>query len=88
MYPAPQEVAQPSQQPPRPDGASDFDCIVQFAGGHSSLLRHTDIDHVRRELLLAREEGLEFVYLQPGDRPANSVVVDPRQVVALFVKHH
>lgn len=65
-----------------PDAVHDG-TLLQLEGGHTTMLR-VPVADVERGITRARQEQIEFVYLQAPNLAANSYVVDPNKVVAMI----
>ena len=56
--------------------------LLQLEGGHTTMLR-VPISDIERDITRARQEQIEFIYVQAPNLAANSYVVDPNKVVAM-----
>jgi hypothetical protein len=57
--------------------------LLQLEGGHSTVIRRPIIDVVH-DLTAARQEGVEFVYIDSPSHGFNGFVIDPNKVVAFI----
>jgi hypothetical protein len=66
-----------------PPGTCHEGTLLHFEGGHKTVIRRPITDVVK-DLCLAREEGIDFVFLDSPGHGLNGFVVDPSKVVALI----
>ena len=66
-----------------PPGTCHEGTIIQFEGGHSTVIRRPIIEVVH-ELTAARQEGVEFVFLDSPSHGLNGFVVEPSKVTTLI----
>jgi hypothetical protein len=56
--------------------------LLQLEGGHKTVI-HRPINDVVTDLTRARQEDIEFVYLESPSHGLNGYVLDPSKVVAM-----
>jgi hypothetical protein len=57
--------------------------LLHFEGGHKTVIRRP-ITEVVHEVTAARQEGIDFVYVDSPSHGFNGFVIDPHKVVAFI----
>lgn len=76
-------VVEPTADGHFPAGTIHQGTLLHMEGGHKTVIRRP-ISEVVHDITAARQEDIEFVYLDSPSHGLNGFVIDPNKVVSLI----